>query len=60
MHDVPMSAVGPGLVSVGYEGRTIEDLVEVLVAQNVQVVADVRLTPLSRKPFEDEAERRTR
>lgn len=50
VHDVPMSAVEPGLVSVGYEGRTVEDLVEVLVAQNVQVVADVRLTPLSRKP----------
>ncbi len=50
VHDVLMSAIGPGLVSVGYEGRTVEDLVEVMVAQNVQVVADVRLTPLSRKP----------
>lgn len=45
-----MSTVGPGLVSVGYEGRTVEDLVAVIVAQHVQVVADVRLTPLSRKP----------
>jgi uncharacterized protein (DUF488 family) len=45
-----MSNRGPGLVSVGYEGRTVDDLVEVMVAQSVQVVADVRLTPLSRKP----------
>lgn len=45
-----MSTVGPGLVSVGYEGRTVEDLVAVMVAQRVEVVADVRLTPLSRKP----------
>ena len=45
-----MITVEPGLVSVGYEGRTVEDLVEVMLAQQVQVVADVRLTPLSRKP----------
>lgn len=45
-----MNTVGPGLVSVGYEGRTVEDLVEVMVKQRVQIVADVRLTPLSRKP----------
>jgi uncharacterized protein (DUF488 family) len=38
------------LVSVGYEGKTIGDLVERLVAQDVQVLVDVRLTPLSRKP----------
>jgi uncharacterized protein (DUF488 family) len=40
----------PSLVSVGYEGKTIDELVESLVAQNVQVLVDVRLTPLSRKP----------
>lgn len=41
---------GPGLVSVGYEGRTAADLLAVLLEQNVDVVADVRLTPMSRKP----------
>lgn len=38
------------LVSVGYEGRTASDLVDQLVAADVQVLVDVRLTPLSRKP----------
>lgn len=46
MSDVP----GPGLVSVGYEGRTAADLLEVLLAHRVDVVVDVRLTPMSRKP----------
>lgn len=44
-----MSDSGPGLVSVGYEGRTLEDLLEVLQVAGVEVVADVRLTPISRK-----------
>lgn len=39
-----------GLVSAGYEGRTIDGFVEALSGQGVAVVADVRLTPLSRKP----------
>jgi uncharacterized protein (DUF488 family) len=38
------------LTTVGYEGRTAEELVELLVAEGVDVLADVRLTPLSRKP----------
>ncbi|MGW4367684.1 DUF488 domain-containing protein [Nocardia takedensis] len=38
------------LVSVGYEGKTVDDLVAELVAQHVRVLVDVRLTPLSRKP----------
>lgn len=41
---------GPGLVSVGYEGRTADDLLAVLIELKVDVVADVRLTPMSRKP----------
>jgi transcriptional regulator with XRE-family HTH domain len=41
---------GGGLVSAGYEGRTIEDFVGRLVDRGVGTVADVRLTPLSRKP----------
>jgi uncharacterized protein (DUF488 family) len=48
-HNSGMPA-SPGLVSIGYEGRTAEDLVAALLAANVGVVADVRLTPLSRKP----------
>lgn len=45
----PVPAVGT-LVSIGYEGRTVDDLVVQLVNQGVRVLVDVRLTPLSRKP----------
>lgn len=38
------------LVSVGYEGRSVDDLIAQLVEQDVRVLVDVRLTPLSRKP----------
>lgn len=38
------------LVSVGYQGRSVEDVVTSLVEQGVSVLVDVRLTPLSRKP----------
>lgn len=38
------------LVSIGYEGRTLEDLVHKLRELRVASLADVRLTPLSRKP----------
>ncbi len=38
-----------GIVSVGYEGRTIEDFVAELVRAGVQTVADVRLNAISRK-----------
>ncbi|MEU1258773.1 DUF488 family protein [Streptomyces chartreusis] len=43
-------ASGTGIVSAGYEGRNIEQFVEQLLIQHVDTVADVRLTPLSRKP----------
>jgi transcriptional regulator with XRE-family HTH domain len=39
-----------GLVSVGYEGRELDGFVEELMQAEVTMVADVRLTPLSRKP----------
>jgi transcriptional regulator with XRE-family HTH domain len=39
-----------GLVSVGYEGRTLEQFVCQLLDADVAAVTDVRLTPLSRKP----------
>ena len=38
------------LVSVGYEGKTVGDLVAQLLEQGVRALVDVRLTPLSRKP----------
>lgn len=39
-----------GIVSAGYEGRSIEEMVEALVRMGVSTVADVRLNPISRKP----------
>ncbi len=38
------------VVSVGYEGRDVEELVASLLEHRVAVLVDVRLTPLSRKP----------
>jgi uncharacterized protein (DUF488 family) len=38
-----------GLVSVGYEGRSLDDFVAGLVEQGVTRLVDVRLTPISRK-----------
>ncbi|OZC80423.1 hypothetical protein CH274_14655 [Rhodococcus sp. 06-418-5] len=40
----------PRLVSIGYEGRDVRQLVERLKLERVDVLVDVRLTPLSRKP----------
>jgi uncharacterized protein (DUF488 family) len=37
------------LVSLGYEGRTVEELIDNLRRESVTVLVDVRLTPLSRK-----------
>ncbi|WP_066954802.1 DUF488 family protein [Streptomyces lushanensis] len=42
-------AVTPGLWSAGYEGRDIDSFVAALVDSHIGVVADVRLTPISRK-----------
>lgn len=44
--DIPMTH---GIVSVGYEGRRIDDFVAALVEAGVQTVADVRLNAISRK-----------
>lgn len=41
---------GAALVTVGYEGRTAEELVEAVTDDRVDVLVDVRLTSLSRKP----------
>jgi hypothetical protein len=37
-----------GLCTVGYEGRTVDDLVAARSADGVEILVDVRLTPLSR------------
>jgi len=39
----------PVLASIGYEGRTIDELCEVLVANAIDLLVDVRQTPMSRK-----------
>jgi uncharacterized protein (DUF488 family) len=44
-----VTAMTHGIVSVGYEGRTIDDFVTELVRAGVQTVADVRLNAISRK-----------
>ncbi|MFF6874653.1 DUF488 family protein [Streptomyces sp. NPDC012474] len=41
--------VAPGLWSAGYEGRDIDSFVASLLDSRIDVVADVRLTPISRK-----------
>ena len=40
----------PTIVSIGYEGRTIEELIALLVHHDVDLLVDVRLNPISRKP----------
>jgi uncharacterized protein (DUF488 family) len=40
----------PTVLTVGYQGRGVDGLVCDLTAAGVEVVVDVRLTPLSRKP----------
>jgi len=44
-----VTAMTHGIVSVGYEGRTIDDFVTELVRAGVKTVADVRLNAISRK-----------
>ncbi|AKJ11764.1 hypothetical protein ABB07_17485 [Streptomyces incarnatus] len=39
----------PGLWSAGYEGRDIDSFIASLLDSRIDVVADVRLTPISRK-----------
>ena len=39
-----------GIVSIGYEGRTLDDFISTLTARGVEVLVDVRLTAISRKP----------
>ena len=40
----------PRLVSVGYEGKDVQELIQYLLQSRVGVLVDVRLNPISRKP----------
>jgi uncharacterized protein (DUF488 family) len=42
--------VEPGLLGIGYQGCTLDDLVASLLTSGVSRLVDVRLNPLSRKP----------
>jgi transcriptional regulator with XRE-family HTH domain len=48
-HPLEVTPMTHGIVSVGYEGRTIDDFVAELVRADVKTVADVRLNAISRK-----------
>jgi uncharacterized protein (DUF488 family) len=50
VRDACQATAVPDVVSAGYEGRDIDEFVEALNRHGVDLVADVRLTPLSRKP----------
>jgi len=39
----------PALVTIGYQDRTVDDVIAAMRAAEVKVLVDVRLTPLSRK-----------
>ena len=45
---------------VGYEGRSADDLIDMLADEFVDEVADVRQTPISRKPHLSKHQLRTR
>lgn len=45
-----IGVAGPVLLTVGYEGRTVDEVVATLQAVDVTTLVDVRLNPLSRKP----------
>ncbi|MGD1237279.1 DUF488 family protein [Mycobacterium seoulense] len=45
-----MHTAQAAVMTVGYQGREVDQLVEDLSVAGVEIVVDVRLTPLSRKP----------
>jgi uncharacterized protein (DUF488 family) len=46
---VPVITTPTPAVSIGYEGQDVDQFVSGLVASGVEIVVDVRLTPISRK-----------
>ena len=49
IHAARPAASRPGLCTIGYEGRTLEDCLNRLIQDGVTVLCDVRRNPLSRK-----------
>ncbi|MDE0652776.1 MAG: hypothetical protein OXI26_03915 [bacterium] len=43
-----MAEVPATIVSVGYQGRSVDELIDVLCQGEVEVLVDVRLNPISR------------
>ena len=39
----------PVVVTIGYEGRTVDELIDLLTSEEVEVLVDVRLNAMSRK-----------
>lgn len=39
-----------GILTIGYEGRTLPDFIETLTAEGAEILVDVRLNAISRKP----------
>ncbi len=40
---------GATIVSAGYQGRTLDEMIELLASHEVETLVDIRLTPISRK-----------
>jgi hypothetical protein len=49
IEDAKPRLVGPALFTIGYEGRSLESYLNVLIQAGVSVLCDVRRNPLSRK-----------
>ena len=47
---VENAKLNKSIVSIGYEGYSIDSYIEILVKNNVRVLCDVRKNPISRKP----------
>jgi uncharacterized protein (DUF488 family) len=45
-----MTSAAPKLFTIGYQGKTIEELLAELQAAGVELLIDVRRRPISRKP----------
>ena len=45
-----MLRVARGIVSIGYEGRDLDGFISTLKAERVEILVDVRLNAISRKP----------
>jgi uncharacterized protein (DUF488 family) len=50
MADIYRERPAVSITTVGYQGRTVDDIIDMLRAADVKTLVDVRLTPLSRKP----------